>query len=82
MPHNNIQRVKRCTSYFYECPCGYSSICGSPGERDLKRKLHRKRCEKRIDLQMGCERRKFTYDADKSVLNSVVDKKRVYCPEK
>ena len=82
MPRAN-QLVKRSTSYFCECPCGYSSICGSPKERELKHKLHNKRCEKRDDLQMGCNELVIDYvmKGDNSVLNSVIDKKRMFSPK-
>ena len=80
MPRAN-QPVKRSTSYFFECPCGYSSICGSPKERELKHKLHNKRCEKRNDLAPEKYLIKYVIEGDKSVLNSVVDKRRVYSPK-
>ena len=72
----NKQLVKRRESFFMEYPCGYSSICGSVKERELKHKLHRKRCE-------SCRNRpvdtyKATYEGHKSVLTSVIDQTRVY----
>lgn len=82
MPSNK-QIVKKFITYVYECPCGYLSLCGSPREQDLKHKLHNKRCEKRDDLQMGCNELVIDYvmKGDNSVLNSVIDKKRMFSPK-
>ena len=72
----NKQLVKRRESFFMEYPCGYSSICGSVKERELKHKLHRKRCE-------SCRNRPvdtayYRYTSEETPLNATIDKRRMY----